>query len=424
MNVLLLGSGGREHALAWRLAQSPRLGKLFAAPGNPGIAEHAHLVAIDPADHRATVDFCLKNSVELIVIGPEAPLVDGLADNLRTMGFCVFGPNRIPAQLEGSKGFTKDLCARVGIPTARYVRASDRLAAEAALEDFPAPLVVKADGLAAGKGVVVCATREEAEAALETMFEGGFGAAGGAVVIEAFLEGEEASFFALTDGTAIIPFGSAQDHKRVGDGDTGPNTGGMGAYSPAAALTPELEARVMDEIVRPTVEALAAQGTPYSGVLYAGLMLTAEGPQLIEYNARFGDPECQALMMRFEGDLLDLLYAVSRGRLGEAGPVEFSEDAALTVVMAATGYPGPPETGGRIAGLESAESARVRVFQAGTALQDGELVAAGGRVLAVTARGRSVAEARDAAYEAVDRIDFPTGFCRRDIGWREIERGG
>jgi phosphoribosylamine---glycine ligase len=424
MNVLLLGSGGREHALAWRLAQSPRLGKLFAAPGNPGIADHAQIVGIDPSDHRATVDFCLKNSVELIVIGPEAPLVDGLADNLRTMGFCVFGPNRIPAQLEGSKGFTKDLCARFGIPTARYVRASDRLAAEAALEDFPAPLVVKADGLAAGKGVVVCATREEAEQALATMFEGGFGAAGGAVVIEEFLEGEEASFFALTDGTAIVPFGSAQDHKRVGDGDTGPNTGGMGAYSPAAVLTPELEARVMDEIVRPTVEALAAQGTPYSGVLYAGLMLTADGPSLIEYNARFGDPECQALMMRFEGDLLDLLYAVARGRLGDAGPVQLADEAALAVVMAARGYPGTPETGGGIAGLKAAESERVRVFQAGTAVKDSELVAAGGRVLAVTARGATVAEARDAAYEAVDRIDFPTGFCRRDIGWREIARGG
>jgi phosphoribosylamine---glycine ligase len=420
MNVLLLGSGGREHALAWRLAQSPRLGKLFAAPGNPGIAEHAQIVAIAAADHRATVDFCLKNSVELIVIGPEAPLVDGLADNLRTMGFCVFGPNKIPAQLEGSKGFTKDLCARHGIPTARYVRASDKLAAEAALEDFPAPLVIKADGLAAGKGVVVCATKEEAEAALGSMFEGGMGA----VVIEEFLDGEEASFFALTDGTAIVPFGSAQDHKRVGDGDTGPNTGGMGAYSPAAVLTPELEARVMDEIVRPTVEALAAQGTPYSGVLYAGLMLTAEGPKLIEYNARFGDPECQALMMRFEGDLLGLLYAVARGRLAEAGPVKLADDAALTVVIAANDYPGTPETGGRIAGLEAAASERVRIFHAGTALADGDLVAAGGRVLGVTARGPSVAEARDSAYAAVETIDFPTGFCRRDIGWREIGRGG
>ncbi|MEA3064023.1 MAG: phosphoribosylamine---glycine ligase [Sphingomonadales bacterium] len=424
MNVLLIGSGGREHALAWKLAQSPRLGKLFAAPGNPGIAEHAQIVAIDPADHRATVDFCLKNSIELIVIGPEAPLVDGLADNLRTMGFGVFGPNRIPARLEGSKGFTKDLCAKHGIPTARYVRASDKLAAEAALEDFPAPLVVKADGLAAGKGVIVCATREEAEAALDTMFEGGFGSAGGAVVIEEFLEGEEASLFVLTDGAALLPFGSAQDHKRVGDGDTGPNTGGMGAYSPAPVLTPGLEERAMEEIIRPTVEALAAQGTPYSGVLYAGLMLTAQGPKLIEYNARFGDPECQALMMRLESDLLETLYAIARGRLAEAAPVLFSDEIALTVVMAANGYPGAPETGGRIAGVDEAQSERVRIFQAGTALEGGALVAAGGRVLGVTARAATIAEARDRAYAAVDRIDFPTGFCRRDIGWREVERDG
>jgi phosphoribosylamine--glycine ligase len=424
MNVLLLGSGGREHALAWKLAQSERLGKLFAAPGNPGIAEFAQIVAIDPADHRSTVDFCLKNSVELIVIGPEAPLVDGLADNLRTMGFCVFGPNRTPARLEGSKGFTKDLCTRYDIPTARYVRASDRLAAEAALEDFTAPLVIKADGLAAGKGVVICATREESEAALETMFDGSFGAAGSAVVIEEFLEGEEASFFALTDGTTVLPFGSAQDHKRVGDGDTGPNTGGMGAYSPAAVLTPELEARAMEEIVRPTVEALAAQGTPYSGILYAGLMLTAEGPKLIEYNVRFGDPECQVLMMRLESDLLELMYAVARGRLGEADPPRFSDRTALTVVMAANGYPDSPETGGAIEGLGRAGGEGVRIFHAGTALDEGRLVARGGRVLNVTAAGGSVAEARERAYAAVGRIGFPSGFCRSDIGWREIARAG
>ncbi|HYG48772.1 MAG TPA: phosphoribosylamine--glycine ligase [Allosphingosinicella sp.] len=424
MNVLLLGSGGREHALAWKLAQSPRLGKLFAAPGNPGIAEQAQIAAIDPADHRATVDFCLKNSVELIVIGPEAPLVDGLGDNLRTMGFCVFGPNRVPARLEGSKGFTKDLCARHDIPTARYVRASDRLAAEAALEDFPAPLVVKADGLAAGKGVIICATREEARAALDVMFDGSFGAAGSAVVIEEYLEGEEASFFALTDGTTVLPFGSAQDHKRAGDGDTGPNTGGMGAYSPAAVLTPELEARAMDEIVRPTVDALAAAGTPYSGILYAGLMLTRDGPKLIEYNARFGDPECQVLMMRLESDLLELMYAVARGRLADAEPPVFSRDAALTVVMAANGYPGTAETGGAIEGLEGLSAGPVRVFHAGTGLEEGRLVARGGRVLNVTALGASVAQARDRAYEAVGRISFPSGFCRSDIGWREIARSG
>ncbi|HYW16556.1 MAG TPA: phosphoribosylamine--glycine ligase [Allosphingosinicella sp.] len=424
MNVLLLGSGGREHALAWKLAQSERLGKLFAAPGNPGIAEHAQIVSIDPADHRATVDFCLKNSVELIVIGPEAPLVDGLADNLRTMGFCVFGPNRIPAQLEGSKGFTKDLCARHGIPTARYVRASDKLAAEAALEDFEAPLVVKADGLAAGKGVIICATLEEARAALDVMFDGSFGSAGSAIVIEEFLEGEEASFFALTDGSTVIPFGSAQDHKRVGDGDTGPNTGGMGAYSPAAVLTAQLEARTMDEIVRPTVEALAARGTPYSGILYAGLMLTADGPKLIEYNARFGDPECQVLMMRLDSDLLELMHSVARGRLAEADPPRFSDGAALTVVMAANGYPGTPEAGGAIEGLDRAEGEGVRVFHAGTALEEGRLVARGGRVLNVTAIGGSVAEARDRAYCAVGRIEFSSGFCRSDIGWREIDRAG
>jgi phosphoribosylamine--glycine ligase len=422
MNVLLIGSGGREHALAWKLAQSPRLGKLFAAPGNPGIAEHARLVDIDPADHRATVDFCLKNSIDLIVIGPEAPLVDGLADNLRTMGFCVFGPNRIPAQLEGSKGFTKDLCARHSVPTARYVRASDLLAAEAALGDFGFPVVVKADGLAAGKGVVIAETEQEAQQAVQAMFEGGFGGAGSAVVIEEFLTGEEASFFALTDGRSIVSFGSAQDHKRVGDGDTGPNTGGMGAYSPAPILTPELEERVMVEILEPTVRALGEAGTPYSGVLYAGLMLTADGPKLIEYNARFGDPECQVLMMRLESDLIELLCAVARGRLAAIEPPAFSDEAALTVVMAANGYPGVPEKGGTIEGVEAAEAAGAKVFQAGTALKDGGLVASGGRVLAVTAKGGTVAEAQRAAYRAVDAIRFPSGFCRRDIGWREVAR--
>jgi phosphoribosylamine--glycine ligase len=418
MNVLLLGSGGREHALAWKLAQSPKLGKLFAAPGNPGIAEHATLAGIDPADHRATVDFCLKNSVELIVIGPEAPLVDGLADNLRTMGFCVFGPNRIPAQLEGSKGFTKELCARHGIPTARYASASDRLAAEAALGDFGLPVVIKADGLAAGKGVTIAGTAEEAEAALDALFEGG----GGAVVIEDYLEGEEVSLFVLTDGAAIVPFGSAQDHKRVGEGDSGPNTGGMGAYSPASVLTPALEARAMAEIVRPTVAALAEGGTPYSGVLYAGLMLTAEGPKLIEYNARFGDPECQVLMMRLESDLLTLLYATARGHLAEAEPPRFSDQAALTVVLAANGYPGTPERGGAIGGADRVKGEEVKLFHAGTALAEGRLVADGGRVLNVAARGATVADAREAAYAAAALVDFPTGFYRRDIGWREIAR--
>jgi phosphoribosylamine--glycine ligase len=422
MNVLLLGSGGREHALAWKLAQSPLLARLFAAPGNPGIAAHAEIVALDAADHRAMVDFCRRHAIELVVIGPEAPLVDGLADNLRTMGVAVFGPNKAAAQLEGSKGYTKDLCARYGIPTARYCRASDRLAAEAALEDFPLPVVIKADGLAAGKGVVIATTAEEAQAALADMFDGGFGGAGEAVVIEEFLEGEEASLFALTDGTTILPFGTAQDHKRVGDGDTGPNTGGMGAYSPAAIVTAEVERRTMAEIVEPTVRAQAERGAPYSGILYAGLMLTADGPKLIEYNVRFGDPECQVLMMRLESDLLALMLATARGRLAEAAPPSFSDDAALTVVLAANGYPATVEKGGAIEAVGDAEAEGAKVFHAGTALADGRLVANGGRVLSVTARGATVAEARDRAYRAVDRLDFAAGFCRRDIGWREIAR--
>jgi phosphoribosylamine--glycine ligase len=423
MNVLLIGSGGREHALAWKLAQSPRLTRLFAAPGNPGIAEHAELVDVDPADHRAVVDFCHANTVALVVIGPEGPLVDGLPDALRTMGIGVFGPNRIPAQLEGSKGFTKDLCARVGIPTARYLRAFDKDAALAALGDFSLPLVIKADGLAAGKGVIIAETREEAEQAIGDIFGGGFGSAGSSVVIEEFLQGEEASFFALTDGETVLPFGSAQDHKRVGEGDTGLNTGGMGAYSPASILTPELEEQVMAEIVRPTVRALADQGSPYSGILYAGLMLTAEGPKLIEYNARFGDPECQVLMMRLDTDLLDLMLATARGRLARTEPPHFSEDVALTVVMAAKGYPGTPQNGARITGLDLAAAAGARIFQAGTADIEGELVASGGRVLTVTARGTGIAAARAAAYAGVDAIHFPTGFYRRDIGWRELQRG-
>ncbi len=422
MNVLLLGSGGREHALAWKLAQSPRLGKLFAAPGNPGIAEHAELVKVDPSDHRAVVDFCLKHSIELVVIGPEGPLVHGLADNLRVMGFSVFGPDRVPAQLEGSKAFTKKLCERHGIPTARYAVASDKLAAEAALEDFGLPVVIKADGIAAGKGVIVATSSAEAGAALETMFEGGFGGAGSSIVIEEFLEGEEASFFALTDGETILPFASAQDHKRVGEGDTGPNTGGMGAYSPASILTRRLEKRVMDEIVRPTLEALAAEGSPYSGILYAGLMLTKKGPMLIEYNARFGDPECQVLMMRLESDLLDLLCAVARRKLGDHPRPVFSDQAALAVVMAAKGYPGTPAAGGRIGGLDKASGNDIMIFQAGTAIEGGLLVAAGGRVLNVTALGPSVAEAKRRAYAAAKKVDFETGFYRRDIGWREIDR--
>ncbi|MGN6279289.1 MAG: phosphoribosylamine--glycine ligase [Sphingomonas sp.] len=421
MNVLLLGSGGREHALAWRLAQSPALDTLYAAPGNPGIANHAEIVDIDPKDHRGVIDFCLRHSIEFVVIGPEAPLVDGLADNIRTMGIGVFGPSKDAARLEGSKGFTKDLCARAKIPTARYARVTSRDGARAALGDFTLPVVIKDDGLAAGKGVTIATTREEAEEAIDAII--GPGRVGGDAVIEEFLDGEEASLFVLTDGTAIVPFGSAQDHKRVGEGDTGPNTGGMGAYSPAPVLTPELEARAIDEIVRPTVEALAKAGTPFSGVLYAGLMLTADGPKLIEYNVRFGDPECQVLMMRFDGDLLALMIAVSESRLGDIAPPRFSGETALVVVMAANGYPGTPESGGAIAGIEAAETAGARVFQAGTR-RDGEaLVAAGGRVLGVAGAGADIAEAQRVAYRGVEAIDFPSGFCRRDIGWRELARG-
>jgi phosphoribosylamine--glycine ligase len=418
MNVLLVGSGGREHALAWKLAQSPLLTKLWAAPGNPGIARHAEIADIPPSDHRSLIDFCLRHSISFVVVGPEAPLVEGLADNLRTMGIGVFGPNKYPAQLEGSKGFTKDLCAREKIPTAGYVRCETRDGALASLEDFGLPVVVKADGLAAGKGVTVAFSPEEAEAAILDIFSGN----GASVVIEEFLEGEEASLFVLTDGTSLMPFGSAQDHKRVGEGDTGPNTGGMGAYSPAPILTAELEAQAIEEIVRPTVEALARQGNPYSGVLYAGLMLTEQGPKLIEYNARFGDPECQVLMTRLQGDLLQYMIACDKGTLGDMPEPAFSDDTALTVVMAANGYPGTPEAGGSIGGLDAAEATGARVFHAGTRLDGGTLVASGGRVLTVTATGADVRAAQAAAYRAVDKIDFPTGFSRRDIGWREIAR--
>ncbi|WP_298290926.1 phosphoribosylamine--glycine ligase [Novosphingobium sp.] len=423
MNILLLGSGGREHALSWKLAQSPLAGKLYAAPGNPGIADHAQIVALDLTDHAAVVMFCETQRIGLIVVGPEAPLVDGLTDSLRGAGFSVFGPSRAAAQLEGSKGFTKDLCARANIPTAGYVRAKSLDAARAALADFGAPVVIKADGLAAGKGVVVAMTMAEAQAAVDDMFDGAFGSAGAEVVIEEFLTGEEASFFALTDGATIVSFGSAQDHKRVGDGDTGPNTGGMGAYSPARVLTPELEALAIAQIVAPTVKAMADEGMPYSGVLYAGLMLTEQGPKLIEYNARFGDPECQVLMMRLESDLVELLLACADNKLASIQPPRFSADVAMTVVMAAQGYPGTPKKGGRIDGIPAAEAHGAKVFHAGTALSgDGVLSANGGRVLNVTAREASVKAARDAAYAAVDAIRFPEGFCRRDIGWREIER--
>jgi phosphoribosylamine--glycine ligase len=421
MNILLIGSGGREHALAWKLAQSPLCDTLYATPGNPGIAEHAQLVALDVSDHGAVITFCDENDVELVIIGPEGPLVDGLASSLRIAEIAVFGPDREAAQLEGSKGFVKDLCARENIPTAAYARHSAKDAALADLTRFGLPVVIKADGLAAGKGVIIAETESEAREAIEFMFSGGFGEAGAEVVIEEFMVGEEASFFAITDGTNVIPFGSAQDHKRVGDGDTGPNTGGMGAYSPAPVLSAALEAQVMETIIRPTVAALARDEMPYQGVLFAGLMLTSEGPKLIEYNCRFGDPECQVLMTRLDSDLVTLLHAASQENgLAGMAPVKLSGDSALTVVMAANGYPGTPEKGGRIA-LPATDGA-TKIFHAGTAEQGGALVANGGRVLNVTARGKSVTEAQARAYAAVDAVDFPTGFCRRDIGWREVAR--
>ncbi|KQN90565.1 phosphoribosylamine--glycine ligase [Sphingomonas sp. Leaf231] len=419
MNILLVGSGGREHALAWKLAQSPTLDTLFAAPGNPGIAEHATIADLDVTDHRAVVDFVRRQRIGLVVIGPEAPLVDGLADNIRSIGVPVFGPGREAAKLEGSKGFTKDLCARVGIPTARYFRVTTKDGALACLDDFGERCVIKADGLAAGKGVVVATTRAEAEAAIADLYAHGPVEA----VIEEMLEGPEASLFVLCDGSSSVSFGSAQDHKRVGDGDTGPNTGGMGAYSPAAVLTSALEEQALGEIVRPTIDALAAAGTPYVGVLYAGLMLTTDGPKLIEYNVRFGDPECQVLMMRYTGDLAALLLAVASGRLADTPAPTFSDRVALTVVMAADGYPATPRTGGAIAAIDAAEADGAVVFQAGTALKEGRLVSSGGRVLAVTATGSDVAAAQRAAYAAVDKVDFPSGFFRRDIGAKALIDG-
>ena len=377
-------------------------------------------IAADDVD--GLVAFVRTHAIDFVVVGPEGPLVAGLGDRLRAIDIPVFGPSAAAAQLEGSKGFTKDLCARAAIPTAGYVRCTSADAALAALADFAIPVVIKADGLAAGKGVIIAETRAEAEAAIADMFAGAFGGAGAEVVIEEFMTGEEASFFALSDGTNVIAFGSAQDHKRVGDGDTGPNTGGMGAYSPAPVLTKELEAEVMDRIIRPTVAALAAEGTPYVGVLFAGLMLTSEGPKLIEYNCRFGDPECQVLMMRLTGDFAALLHAAATGRLADVPAPTFTGGYALTVVMAANGYPGTPEKGGAIRNIAAAEAGGVRVFHAGTARADGAIVAAGGRVLNVTATGKSVTEAQARTYAAVDKLDFPSGFCRRDIGWREVTR--
>jgi len=423
MNVLLIGGGGREHALAWAIAKSPRCGTLYCAPGNAGIADVAELVALDAGDHQAVSAFCGDNDIGLVVIGPEAPLVAGLADDLREAGIPVFGPGREAAQLEGSKAFTKKLCDEADIPTARYAHFDDRAEALDYLGSLPdGPVVIKADGLAAGKGVTVAPDRATALTAVEECFAGAFGEAGAEVVIEEFLEGEEASFFVLCDGVAALPLTTAQDHKRVGDGDTGPNTGGMGAYSPAPVMSDDLITRTMDEIILPTVAAMKARGTPYMGVLYAGLMITAEGPKLIEYNVRFGDPECQVLMMRLTSDALEALSACAGGRLSDCA-VTWDQRPALTVVMAASGYPGEVEKGSVIRGLERAgEHPGVQVFHAGTKCEDGEIRANGGRVLNLTALGRDIREAQQTAYKAVREIDWPEGFYRTDIGWRAIKR--
>ena len=417
MNVLLIGSGGREHALAWALSASPLLTKLYCAPGNPGIAQVAKLAAIDITDHGAVINLCKTKSIDFVVVGPEAPLVAGLVNDLNGSGIKAFGPSKFAAQLEGSKGFTKDICANYNIPTATYGRFTDLEKAKAYLASQGAPIVIKADGLAAGKGVTVAMTLPEAEAALQDIFSGRFGEA--ECVIEEFLEGEEASFFVLSDGVHTLPLATAQDHKRVGDGDVGPNTGGMGAYSPAPCMTEALCAEALEKIVKPTVKALADMGHPYVGVLYAGLILTKDGPKLIEYNARFGDPETQVLVMRLRDDLLTLLLATVDGTLDKVS-VRWRDDFALTVVMAAKGYPGDYVKGTEIRGLAQNFGEDVEIFHAGTILKDGKLLATGGRVLNVTALGKTAGDAQVKAYDAIGKIDWPGGFCRKDIGWRAI----
>jgi phosphoribosylamine--glycine ligase len=422
MKVLVIGAGAREHAIAAALARSPLLSALYVTPGNPGTAKIARNVALDGADHAAIVAYCKAEGVQLVVIGPEGPLVDGLTDDLRGAGIACFGPSRAAARLEGSKGFTKDFCREFRIPTAAYARFSEVDAAVAYVRTRSTPIVVKADGLAAGKGVVIAMSQAEAEEAVSAMFRGAFGAAGAEVVIEEFLEGEEVSFFALSDGARVAPFGSAQDHKRVGEGDTGPNTGGMGAYSPVPLMDKAMNARVMKEIIEPTVAGMRERGAPFRGFLFAGLMIGRDGPKLIEYNVRLGDPEAEVLLARFKGDLLELLLACEQGKLPAHEP-EFSRDAAVAVIYAANGYPGPPLKGKPIKGLELAEQCPgVSVLHAATRLADGQLVSDGGRVLAITALGSNVREAQMRAYAAVDAIDWPGGFCRRDIGWRAIER--
>jgi phosphoribosylamine--glycine ligase len=422
MNILLIGSGGREHALAWKLAASPLLTKLWCAPGNAGIAKEAECVALDVADHAAVIAFCKENKVDFVVVGPEAPLAAGIVDDLAAAGIKSFGPSKAAARLEGSKGFTKDLCKANNIPTAAYERFSDADAAKAYIRAQGAPIVIKADGLAAGKGVVVAMTLKEAEDAIDMMLGGGFGAAGAEAVVEEFMTGEEASFFVLCDGEHALPLVAAQDHKRAFDGDKGPNTGGMGAYSPAPVFTDAIRDRTMNEIILPTLRAMSAMGCPYKGVLFAGLMITDEGPKLIEYNARFGDPETQVLMVRLMSDLLPALIASCDGQLKHFD-LRWFPDPALTVVMAAKGYPGDYEKGTRIAGLDRAEKIEgVEVFHAGTKASGDWILANGGRVLNVTASAKTVGEAQRRAYEAIGLINWPEGFCRRDIGWQAVAR--
>ncbi len=426
MEVLIVGSGGREHALAWKLSQSANCGKLYCAPGNAGIAEFAEVVPVAADDIEGLKEFALTRGIDFIVVGPEVPLVLGLVDAIRGTGIKIFGPDAAAARLEGSKGFTKNLCTRYGIPTARYDRFSDPEKACEFIRQTGAPIVIKADGLAAGKGVIIAASVNEAiEAAGEMLRSGAFGKAGEEIVIEEFLEGEEVSYFALTDGKNVLPLNSAQDHKRAFDGDKGPNTGGMGAYSPArqALWTPELEQKTLERIIWPTVKGMAAEGCPFTGVLYAGLMICKGEPYLIEYNARFGDPECQPLMMRWQGDLLEVLLAAAEGRLDRVqGKVSWSDEASLCVVMAAQGYPGAYQKGTPVRGLEKAgKMPLTRIFHAGTAGDSkGGIVSNGGRVLGVTSTGATISQARERAYKAVDAIDWPQGFCRRDIGWRAL----
>ena len=422
MKILVVGGGGREHALAWAIASSPLVETLYCAPGNGGMSEIAECVAISDTDCEGLVAFCKENAVDFVVIGPEVPLTMGLVDALDEAGIKSFGPSKAAAELEGSKGFMKDLCADYNIPTAAYGRFMDPAPAQAFLRTLDAPYVIKTDGLAAGKGVIIAETLEDADAAVSKMFKGQFGTAGEEIVIEEFMHGEEASFFALVDGEFALPLETAQDHKRALDGDKGPNTGGMGAYSPAPVMTPEMNQRVMDEIINPTVKAMADRGKPYKGVLYAGLMITEAGPKLIEYNARFGDPECQVLMARLMSDIVPLLVATHDGTLS-ACSIGWHDEAALTVVLATTGYPGSYEKGSPIRDLDAAAvDEKVTIFHAGTKREGTVLSANGGRVLNVTALGRSISEAQERAYSAVDLIDWPQGFCRRDIGWRAVER--